>query len=106
MGKRILAQRRGRGGSVFKSPSWKRVGDVKYPPLEDSSIEFIVKDIVHDPGRGAPVAIITDNKGKRALMIAPEGLFVGQKIYIGPNSPVNVGNILPLRDIPDGTQVC
>lgn len=106
MGKRLLVQRRGRGGSVFKSPSWKRVGDVKYPPLVDSSMEFTVKDIVHDPGRGAPVAIITDNKGRSGLMIAPEGLFVGQKIYIGPNSPINVGNVLPLRDIPDGTQVC
>lgn len=108
MGKRLLVQRRGRGSPTFKSPSWKRIGEVKYPPLYegDSINEFVVKDIVHDPGRGAPVAIISDNKGQSALMITPEGLFVGQRIYVGPNAPINIGNILPLRDIPDGTQVC
>jgi large subunit ribosomal protein L2 len=105
MGKRLLVQRRGRGTSVFKSPSWKRVGKVHYPPMTDSLCEFIVKDIVHDPGRGAPLAIIKDNKGTEAIIVAPEGLFVGQKIYVGPSASINVGNILPLRDIPDGTQV-
>ncbi|MGQ9759060.1 MAG: 50S ribosomal protein L2 [Candidatus Methanomethylicaceae archaeon] len=110
MGKRLLVQRRGRGGQVFRSPSWRRIGDVRYhPPLQEeltSSVELIVKDIVHDPGRGAPVAIVMNKKGTKTLMVAPEGLFVGQKIYFGAQSPPRIGNVLPLKNIPEGTLVC
>ncbi|NHV60460.1 MAG: 50S ribosomal protein L2 [Candidatus Verstraetearchaeota archaeon] len=110
MGKRLLVQRRGRGGSVFRSPSWKRVGDVRYHPILEeelnSCVEFLVKDIVHDPGRSAPVAVVTNSKGLKTLMVAPEGLFVGQKVYFGAQASPNVGNVLPLKNIPEGTLVC
>jgi large subunit ribosomal protein L2 len=110
MGKPQVCQRRGRGGSVFLSPSWNRIGKVKYhPPMPqevNSSVEFLIKDIVHDSGRGAPVAIVATGSGTRSLMIAPEGSFVGQKIYFGRESFVDVGNVLPIEKIPEGTFVC
>lgn len=108
MGKRQVLQRRGRGGSVFLSPSWNRIGKVKYHfilPKESSSMAFVIKDIVHDSGRGAPVAIVK-GEGITSSMIAPEGTYVGQKIFFGNEAFVDVGNVLPLVKIPEGTLIC
>lgn len=110
MGKPQVLQRRGRGGSVFLSPSWNRIGKVKYhTPLKEegsSSVEFVIKDIVHESGRGAPVAKVVSGSGTKSLMIAPEGTYVGQKVYFGRESFVDVGNVLPVGKIPEGTMVC
>lgn len=111
MGKRLLVQRRGRGGSVFISPSWKRVGRVAYRPYDPKEIKERVivgkvVELLHDPGRGAPVARVVFEDGVEMLMIAPEGLAVGQKIYYGANAPAVLGSILPIGKIPEGTQVC
>ena len=38
-------------------------------------------------------------------MLVPEGLRVNQQIQIGPGSPVELGNALPLEEIPEGTLV-
>ncbi len=108
MGKRLLVQRRGRGGSVFRAPSHKRVGAVKYPsfiPIENTEVlTGTVVDILHDPGRGAPVAKIKVNN-ITFLNVAAEGMYVGQTVYLGPSAPISIGNILPLGNIPEGTQI-
>jgi large subunit ribosomal protein L2 len=44
--------------------------------------------------------------GEECYTLAPEGVFLGQQISLGGKSPVDVGNILPLGKIPDGTLVC
>ena len=111
MGKRLLVQRRGRGGSVFRHPGWKKVGPVVYRPynpeeFKNKVIEGRVVELMHDPGRGAPVARVKFEDGVEMLMIAPEGLAVGQKIYYGADAPPYLGSILPLGKIPEGTQVC
>ncbi|MGQ4833254.1 MAG: 50S ribosomal protein L2 [Candidatus Asgardarchaeia archaeon] len=108
MGKRLLVQRRGRGGSVFRAPSHKRLGAVKYPSFiqtEDTKVlTGTVVDILHDPGRGAPVAKIKVND-TIFLNVAAEGMYVGQTVYLGPEAPISIGNILPLGNIPEGTQI-
>lgn len=48
----------------------------------------LVKDIVHDPGRGAPLAIVAFRdpyryRIKKEIMIAAEGMHTGQFIYCG-----------------------
>jgi large subunit ribosomal protein L2 len=109
MGKRQVLQRRGRGGSVFTSPSWKKVGRVRYhltlPEEKSSSLEYTIRDIIHEQGRGAPVAIVKGN-GTTTLMIAPEGVYIGQKLMFGASAFVDVGNVLPLAKIPEGTMIC
>lgn len=91
------------------APSWNRVGKVRYhltlPEEKYSSMEFMVKDIVHDQGRGAPVAIVKGN-GTTTLMVAPEGIYVGQKLMFGAMAFVDVGNVIPLEKIPEGTMIC
>ena len=111
MGKRLLVQRRGRGGSVFISPSWKRVGPVRYRPynpqeFKEKILVGYVKELMHDPGRGAPVARVVFEDGVEMLMVAVEGMAVGQKIYYGENAPLVLGSILPVKNIPEGTMVC
>ncbi|MFX1281776.1 MAG: 50S ribosomal protein L2 [Promethearchaeota archaeon] len=110
MGKRILAQRKGRGVLGFRSPSHRHVGQVKYRPFKKSEklFSFKVLDLVHSPGRGAPVAQVQYDDGEKGLWLPPEGIFIGQEFIqskTGYGQTVEVGNILPLKKIPLGTLV-
>jgi len=103
VGKRILVQRRGRGGSQFRSPGWRRDGAVRYP--RDVSGHGYVVELLHEPGLNAPVARIKMADGAEFLNFAAEGMYVGQRIEVGEGASVRPGNILPLRKIPEGTMV-
>jgi large subunit ribosomal protein L2 len=101
MGKRIIPRARGKGGPRYVAPSHRYLGRVEYVPV--TGISARVKDIVHDPGRTAPVAIIKFDDGKEILQIAPEGLRAGDLITYGGQSAV--GNVLQLSEILEGTKV-
>ena len=111
MGKRILAQRKGRGTLGFRSPSHRHAGQVQYRPFKNDEklFKFKVIDLIHSPGRGAPVARIQyQDTMEKALWLPPEGIYVGQEFVqskTGYGQPVEVGNILPLKKIPLGTLV-
>jgi large subunit ribosomal protein L2 len=110
MGKRILAQRKGRGVLGFRSPSHRHIGEVKYRPFKKNEklFKFKVIDLVHSPGRGAPVARIQYDDGEKGLWLPPEGIFVGQEFIqskTGYGQLVEVGNIMPLKKMPLGTLV-
>ncbi|MEW5937869.1 MAG: 50S ribosomal protein L2 [Candidatus Thermoplasmatota archaeon] len=102
MGKRIIARRRGRGGSTYRSPSHRHPGEARYPRIPEGKGK--VTDLVHAPGRSAPLMRIDYGVGK-ALMIAPEGLSVGQEVVLGRYAPIEMGNTLPIGLIPEGTIV-
>ena len=107
MGKRILVQRMGRGTPTFRSPRHLKIAPVKYPPIPlNTTVKGIVVDILHEPGRSAPIALIKLEDGTEFYNVAVEGLRVGQIIEIGPNASISIGNILPLRAIPEGTKIC
>lgn len=105
MGKRLIQQRRGRTQSKFNAPSHRFRGKIKYSQ-DTSKNEGIVKDILHDPGRTAPLASIRLKDDKKILIIAPEGIKVGDKIKITEDkNEIKVGNILPIGKIPEGAPV-
>ena len=111
MGKRIRVQRRGRGGSTYRSSTHKRVAPAQYPLLAakdyfEKTMEGVIEDLVHDPGRGTPLARIRFRNGKTCYTVVPEGVHTKQQIKMGGKAPVEVGNILPLGKIPEGTIVC
>jgi len=106
MGKRIRVQRRGRGGPTFRASTHKRVAPARYPPPTNKMLKGYVRELVHDPGRGCPLALIELENGKEFYTIPVEGLYVGQIIEFGPRASAHVGNILPLEDIPEGTMIC
>ncbi|MFW9898353.1 MAG: 50S ribosomal protein L2 [Candidatus Thorarchaeota archaeon] len=107
MGKRILAQRKGRGTLAWRSPSHRHIGAVKYRPfVEENLFKFKVIELIHSPGRGAPVAKIKYDDGEKGLWLPPEGIFEGDEfIQAKGGQSVEVGNILPLKEIPLGTLV-
>ena len=60
-------------------------------------IKGIVKDIVHDPGRGAPLAkvVFRDTyryKQRVEYFVAVEGMFTGQYVYCGSKGRFLVSN--------------
>ncbi|MCX8174204.1 MAG: 50S ribosomal protein L2 [Thermoplasmata archaeon] len=104
MGKRIIPRRRGHGSPVYRSPSHRHHGEVKYPGLKVMGVG-VVKDILHSPAHTAPVAEVEMENGEMYRFLAVDGLTLNSKIYIGENAPIERGNILPLKKIPEGTYV-
>ena len=64
-----------------------------------------VKTIEYDPNRSARIALVVYADGEKRYIIAPSGLKVGQVISSGPGVAPEVGNALPLEEIPLGTLV-
>ena len=62
-----------------------------------------VAAIEYDPNRSANIALIVYADGEKRYIIAPEGLKVGNVIYSGPDCDIQVGNTLPIANIPVGT---
>ena len=75
-------------------------------------LKGVVREIVHDSGRGAPLARVTLLMGSyhfkvdKELFLAAEGMFTGQSVFCGKKADISVGNVLPLRELPEGTVVC
>jgi len=109
MGKRLRVQRRGRGSSTFTASTHKRVAKTGYPlPNEVDKnvlIKATVENLLHESGRGVPIAKNRLESGKTFHIVAPEGISVGQEIQIGSSAVLEVGNILPLEKIPAGVLV-
>ncbi len=64
-----------------------------------------VERLEYDPNRTANIALVCYTDGERRYIIAPKGLSVGDQVQSGENSSINVGNTLPLRNIPVGSVV-
>ncbi|MBV0901622.1 50S ribosomal protein L2 [Haloarcula salina] len=107
MGRRIQGQRRGRGTSTFRAPSHRYKADLEHRKVEDGDvIAGTVVDIEHDPARSAPVAAVEFEDGDRRLVLAPEGVGVGDELQVGVSAEIAPGNTLPLAEIPEGVPVC
>ncbi len=105
MGKRIKVQRRGRGTPVFQGAHTGKVTQARYPAVSTESLRGIVKDIIHESGRVAPLLEIQLANGETFYSAAPEGTYVEQEIVIGADAPLEVGNVIPLGKVPEGTLV-
>ena len=64
-----------------------------------------VATIEYDPNRSANIALVKYEDGEKRYIIAPEGIKVNAKIISGPNVPIEIGNALPLENIPLGFTV-
>jgi large subunit ribosomal protein L2 len=107
MGRRIQGQRRGRGGPTFRAPSHRYKSDLQHKKAEESDlVSGEVVDIEHDPARSAPVAAVEFEDGDRRLVLAPEGIAVGEQLQVGVSAEIKPGNTLPLAEIPEGVPVC
>jgi large subunit ribosomal protein L2 len=109
MGKRLRTQRRGRGTPTYKSASHRFKGKIEYRMYDKLEKEGIIKgkivNILHDPGRSAPVAIVKFDNGEKRFILAPESISINDSISCGISAPIKAGNSLPLAEIPEGTPI-
>jgi large subunit ribosomal protein L2 len=64
-----------------------------------------VVGIEYDPNRSARIALIQFADGQKSYILAPANLEVGAKVTAGEKAQPELGNALPLRNIPLGTQI-
>jgi len=64
-----------------------------------------VTTIEYDPNRSANIALIVYADGEKRYIIAPNKLVVGDVIESGPDADIKIGNALPLKNIPIGTEI-
>lgn len=95
---------------MFRAPTYRRVAPARYPPIATGELTGVLKgdvsEIVHDPGRGTPLALLKFENGERFYVPATEGLGLEQKVARGGTATAEIGNILPIGRMPEGTMVC
>jgi len=102
MGRPILQQRRGKGSPTFRTKKYAYRISPAYPKTEGDGV---IQKLINLAGHSAPLVKV--KLGKEIFFnIATEGIEEGQKIKIGANAEIQDGNILPLANIPLGTNVC
>lgn len=93
----ITARHRGGGAKrKYRIIDFKRNKD--NVPAKVAAIEY-------DPNRTAYIALLHYVDGEKRYILAPQGLQVGQTVESGPDADIVVGNALPLRNIPIGTDI-
>merc|ERR1712177_7873 len=105
----------GGAGSIFTSHTKHRKGKAALRAVDFAErhgyIKGVIRDIIHDPGRGAPLAKVQFRDPYKYRMrtetfVACEGMHTGQFIYCGKKAALQIGNVLPVGTMPEGTIVC
>jgi len=105
MGKNLIQQARGTGSPRYKTPSFRFKTDGKLKPPKNELITGKIIDLMTCQGHSAPIFKVKYTDGLQRLMIAPEGIKVGDIVSAGPGAAVDAGNILSLAEIPEGTSI-
>ncbi len=94
---RITIRHRGGGSRRFY-----RIIDFK---RDKFGIQGKVASIEYDPNRTSFIALVNYIDGEKRYILSPKGLKVGDKVISGHDVPAEVGNALPLGEIPSGSEV-
>lgn len=70
---------------------------------DKQGVAATVESIQYDPNRTAFIALLVYTDGEKRYVIAPNGLQVGQEVSSGAGVAPEIGNALPLSEIPLGT---
>ena len=93
----ITAKHRGGGNKkLYRIIDFKRQKD---------GIPATVKTVEYDPNRSCFIALVEYADGVKTYILAPNGIKVGQQIMSGPTAEPEVGNCLPLANIPSGLEI-
>ena len=72
---------------------------------DKDNIAAKVERLEYDPNRNANIALLLYIDGERRYIIAPKNLKTGDSVISGKDSSIAIGNSLPMKNIPVGTQV-
>ena len=72
---------------------------------DKDNIAAKVERLEYDPNRNANIALLLYIDGERRYIIAPKNLKTGDSVISGKDSSITIGNSLPMKNIPVGTQV-
>src|SRR5215207_4147419 len=93
----ITAKHRGGGNKkLYRIIDFKRNKD---------GIPATVQSIEYDPNRSCFIALIKYEDGEKSYILAPNGLGVGTKVISGPDAPPEIGNAMPLANVPAGLEI-
>ncbi|MDR1758061.1 MAG: 50S ribosomal protein L2 [Bacteroidales bacterium] len=95
-GKMTIRYHGGGHKQMYRCIDFKRVKD---------GVPATVKTIEYDPNRSARIALLFYADGEKSYIVAPHGLKVGQKILSGTGVAPDLGNTLPLGEIPFGSVI-
>jgi large subunit ribosomal protein L2 len=94
---RVTARHRGGGHKrAYRIIDFKR---------NKPSVPAKVATIEYDPNRSARIALLHYVDGEKRYILAPDGLSVGDTVIASAEADIQVGNTLPLRNIPQGTPI-
>ena len=94
---RMTAKRRGGGHrKQYRIIDFKRNKD---------GIEARVVGVEYDPNRSANIALLVYGDGEKRYILSPNGLKVGDRVASGDKAEIKTGNSLPIKLIPEGTQL-
>jgi large subunit ribosomal protein L2 len=72
---------------------------------DKDGIPGVVERLEYDPNRSAHIALVKYADGDKRYVIAAEGVKTGDTLLSGADAPIKVGNALPMRNIPLGTNI-
>jgi large subunit ribosomal protein L2 len=93
----ITAKHRGGGNKrLYRLIDFKRQKD---------GVKATVEALEYDPNRSCHIALIRYEDGEKSYILAPNGLKVGAKVESGPQAEPELGNCIPLANIPGGLEI-
>jgi large subunit ribosomal protein L2 len=93
----ITAKHRGGGNKrLYRLIDFKRAKD---------GVTATVQAIEYDPNRSCHIALIQYADGEKSYILCPNGLKVGATVVSGPDAPPELGNAIPLANIPGGLEI-
>jgi large subunit ribosomal protein L2 len=94
---KITARHRGGGHKkIYRIIDFRRAKD---------GVPAKVVAVEYDPNRSARIALIEYQDGEKTYILAPLGLKAGDTVHNGPDNEPNLGNCMPLANIPPGTEI-
>lgn len=94
---RITTRHRGGGAArLYRIIDFKR---------EIRDVPGVITAVEYDPNRNVRIALVSYKNGRKAYILLPDGLKVGDQVMAGKDVEAKVGNACPLRNIPMGFMV-
>jgi large subunit ribosomal protein L2 len=96
---------RGRISVRHKGGGHKRLYRIIDFKRDKTGVPGKVVSIEYDPNRSSNIALVSYADGDKQYILAPKGLKTGSVVASGPTVPIEIGNALPLENIPLGFTV-